>query len=219
MSGLYFGDRNTEPRAAMVAHFMMMDGDVEKGTAKPLDIFVVNLHLTTLKNEREGVPEVDQAAANIRSSQLDIVLDGIVSRYNIWRSNDYLLPGDKHTKADAQESNTPGEGDDWKKESRHPPIWILSGDFNFTPESAEYERVKRANFVDVCLDRGLGTKGSGFGSQPTITCDYIFVGSKYVSFDPVLLEHAVKNNPKPEARIKVSDHFPMFARIPITRRQ
>ena len=39
-TGLYFGDRNTEPRAALVAHFMY---NYKGETEKPLDIFVVNL--------------------------------------------------------------------------------------------------------------------------------------------------------------------------------
>ena len=57
MSGLYFGDRNTEPRAALVAHFVKPVLTKKKGKKiKPLDIFVVNVHLTTLKREREGVP-------------------------------------------------------------------------------------------------------------------------------------------------------------------
>ena len=53
-SGLYFGDRNTEPRAALVSHFIY-DSGPSTGDPKPLDIFVVNLHLTTLMMEREGV--------------------------------------------------------------------------------------------------------------------------------------------------------------------
>ena len=69
-SGLYFGDRNTEPRAALVAHFIINPNPVGSSKAtntndcKPLDIFVVNLHLTTLMMEREGVPEIDVLATN-----------------------------------------------------------------------------------------------------------------------------------------------------------
>ncbi|HEV2722577.1 MAG TPA: hypothetical protein VG323_21320, partial [Thermoanaerobaculia bacterium] len=53
-SGLYFGDRNTEPRAALVIHLVLstIGNDL---LPKPLDVFVINVHLTTLMLEREGV--------------------------------------------------------------------------------------------------------------------------------------------------------------------
>jgi hypothetical protein len=66
-SGLYFGERSTEPRAALVAHFVF---DVQKDD-RPLDIFVVNTHLTTLWMEREGIPEVDTLASSIRLQRLE----------------------------------------------------------------------------------------------------------------------------------------------------
>ncbi len=84
-SGLYFGDRNTEARAALVTHLVFHPKELRK----PLDIFVVNLHLTTLMMEREGIPEIDSEAARIRQAQLSIVFDGIVSRYNVWRQRGY----------------------------------------------------------------------------------------------------------------------------------
>lgn len=93
-SGLYFGDRNTEPRAALVAHFIY-NPDPQSAEQKPLDIFVINLHLTTLMMEREGVPEIDMLAAKVRQAQLDVVFNGIISRYNSWRQSGYRDRGER----------------------------------------------------------------------------------------------------------------------------
>jgi endonuclease/exonuclease/phosphatase family metal-dependent hydrolase len=205
MSGLYLGDRNTEPRAALVAHFTLDNGFAEgQNFTKPLDVFIVNLHLTTLIREREGIPKIDEEASLIRLSQLDIILYGIVSRYNEWRQGGYRFRGERR---DPQ----PSEDFD-----RHYPIWILCGDFNFTPESIEYAKIKRMNFIDLCPSKGWGTKGSGFGSQATITCDYIFAGPKFVSLDAVITDEGIKGNPMPDYRIKVSDHYPLFAGVPLS---
>ena len=68
-----------------MAHFIFTGpGD------KPLDVFVVNVHLTTLRREREGIPEIDLAGERIRRGQLEIVFFGIVSSYNSWRSEQKL---------------------------------------------------------------------------------------------------------------------------------
>lgn len=208
MSGLYFGDRNTEPRAALVTHFVITH-DLKNAAMRfprPLDVFVVNLHLTTLKHEREGIPEIDERAEQLRSHQLDIILDGIVSRYNLWRSDGYRTSG---------EVTAVGSGDD---SDRYSPVWILCGDFNFTPDSIEYHRVQRANFVDVCLNKGFGTKASGRGTRARLTLDYIFAGPKFVSLDPVIVDDAIKGSFTPDYTVKVSDHYPMFAEVPLTPR-
>jgi endonuclease/exonuclease/phosphatase family metal-dependent hydrolase len=207
MSGLYFGDRDTEPRAALVTHFVVSHElrNPRIKLSKPLDVFVVNLHLTTLKGEREGIPQIDEEAARIRSHQLDIVLSGIVSRYNAWRSTGYRTSG----------APPSGEGEE---PDRYSPIWILCGDFNFTQDSLEYHRIQRANFVDVCPVKGLGTKASGFGARARLTVDYIFAGPKFISLDPVIVDDAIKGAATPEYSIKVSDHYPIFAEVPLTPR-
>jgi len=71
-TGLFSGNRDTEPRMAVVSHFNHHNKD----------IFIVNFHLTTLKGEREGFPERDQYGSIIRQNQLDTMLNGIVSRLN-----------------------------------------------------------------------------------------------------------------------------------------
>ena len=63
-TGLFIGTRDTEPRLAVVSHFI----------CEGHHLFFVNLHLTTLLKEREGFPERDCLGAEMRGRQLDIVL-------------------------------------------------------------------------------------------------------------------------------------------------
>lgn len=206
-SGLYFGDRNTEPRAALVAHFIYNPDDTSRTGGEqnkiPLDIFVVNLHLTTLMMEREGVPEIDALAAKIRQAQLDVMFNGIVSRYNSWRQGGYRERGDIRKEQDNETFK------------RHSPVWIMAGDFNFTEDSAEYEFIKRMNFMDTVPEDGKksrwgkGTKAKGEGNDPTLTLDYIFAGPKFVSLDPAIELH--RNRVIHDHSIRVSDHYPVLS--------
>lgn len=201
-SGLYFGDRNTEPRAALVAHFVYNPSGKEP--EKPLDIFVVNIHLTTLMMEREGIPEIDARASIIRQAQLDLVFNGIVSRYNSWRTQGYLQRGEKVQPIAGETHN------------RFPPVWVLAGDFNFTPSSSEYEMIEKMNFIDVFDDKNAPTKAKGAGKPPTLRVDYIFAGPKFVSFDPLITQAAITNSRNHVAvDTRVSDHCPMIAAIPL----
>jgi hypothetical protein len=205
-SGLYFGNRDTEPRAALVTHLMLselLDGpDVVQPLAKPLDIFVVNLHLTTLVMEREGVPAIDDEAAQIRLRQLDILLNGIVSRYNRWRREGYPVRGKVYPKGEPH--------------PRHPPIWIIAGDFNFTPESVEFVTMVRNGFIDMMPSHKVGTKASGLGKDPTLTVDYVFAGPRFEAIDPKVAEDGIqKNRVEVEDPTLVSDHFPLIVDVPI----
>lgn len=199
-SGLYFGDRDTEPRAALVAHF------VYNPKEKPLDIFVINLHLTTLTKEREGIPEIDRKATKIRLSQLDVIFDGIISRYNSWRRWGFRERG---------EHRPPEE---WESFDREEPVWILAGDFNATPTSHEYKMLQDLNFMDMIPNegKGTGTKASGIGKEATLTLDYVFAGPKFISLDPYFTEAGIRGN-RVLSEVTVSDHFPMVATIPIWR--
>ncbi|MBU3967638.1 MAG: hypothetical protein KKG76_09740 [Euryarchaeota archaeon] len=199
-SGLYFGNRDTEPRAALVAHFIF---NPERKEKKPLDIFVVNLHLTTLTGEREGIPIKDHEASRIRQNQLDVIFLDIVSQYNIWRQKHYPERDNKRQPADGETIE------------REEPLWILAGDFNFTPESKEYEYIKKEmNFMDVVPIKGSGTKAKGVGNPATLTLDYIFVGPKFISLDHRITEDGIRNN-SVDSHAKGSDHFPIYARIPL----
>jgi len=204
-SGLYFGDRNTEPRAVLVAHFIYDPHELHDGKRMPVDIFIVNVHLTTLSMEREGVPEIDARASKMRMAQLDVVFNGIVSRYNSWRRSKYTERGEKR-KPQPHEIF-----------ERYSPVWIITGDFNFTEESSEYEFVERANFVDTVPEAGTmtasgrGTKASGIGKNPTLTLDYVFAGPKFVSLDPAIAPEFKQNKVIRDHEIRASDHYPVLS--------
>jgi endonuclease/exonuclease/phosphatase family metal-dependent hydrolase len=187
-TGLYTGSRDTEPRLAVVTHFLK----------EPIEFFVVNIHLVTLLGERIGVPVHDAAGSRLRVDQVDLVLNGIVSRYNDWRNG-----------------RTPNSG-----RTRRPPVWVLSGDFNAIPESPEVRRIQQLNFLDLNPSKGAGTKAKGIGQRPTLAVDYIFAGPEFVAFDPFLgRELARQNNVSAfvDARtIGVSDHYPIVAEVPVT---
>ena len=209
-SGLYFGDRNTEPRGALVAHFVC---DPKTGTERPVDIFVVNVHMTTLMMEREGVPEIDAAAAQIRMDQLKVIFNGIVSRYNSWRQSGYLERGE------------PREMMEHETKKRHSPVWIIAGDFNFTEESVEYAYVKQMNFLDTVpsdakrstieAEQCLGTKAKGVGNPPTLTLDYVFAGPKFVSLDAAIQQNLIGNKVIHDREVRASDHYPIMSTITI----
>lgn len=201
-TGLYFGDRNTEPRVALVLHLMLSPG------GKPLDVFVINLHLTTLGGEREGIPEIDEKASTERLEQLRVVLDGIVSRYNEWRRNGYRVGDRKYEFREKLDTADPKE--------RHNPIWVIAGDFNFTRTSAEYQYLRRRNFMD--LIRGDdSTKSSGLGKDPTLVVDYVFAGPQFYSLDPQLAEQKIGENHVMSGQdwLRISDHYPIVADVPI----
>jgi endonuclease/exonuclease/phosphatase family metal-dependent hydrolase len=184
-TGLFIGTRDTEPRIAVVSHFIIENRHV----------LMVNLHLTTLLKEREGFPERDCMGAEIRGRQLDIVLNGIVSRYNQWRENQYVIDPDDR------------------------PIWFLAGDFNATENSLEIEKLKRLNFLDLCLDKGAGTKRGKNRLSAALTLDYIFAGPAHYAFDPQTVESALeKTSHPPVYDTTVSDHYPLVAKFPLARK-
>jgi twitching motility protein PilT len=98
---------------------------------------------------------------------------------------------------------------------RVPAVWVLAGDLNCTPDSPEVMKIQRVNLIDLNPDKGSGTKTSGLRAEPTITVDYIFAGPKYVALNPYITEQKIRNNPKPLARVTVSDHVPLYAELPI----
>jgi hypothetical protein len=205
-SGLYFGDRNTEPRAGLVIHLVLSKvGDNE--LPMPLDVFVVNLHLTTLMLEREGIPAVDELASQTRMRQLDNILNGVVSRYNEWRAQKFVIRGE----------HIPPLDKDGRKEThrRLSPIWIIAGDFNFIPESIEHATLDRRGFISMVEGR---TKAKGVGNPPSLTVDYVFAGPRFEAIDP---DVAVKykndlNGVDFDKTTRVSDHYPLFASVPFS---
>ncbi|GBC63822.1 hypothetical protein DENIS_4820 [Desulfonema ishimotonii] len=194
-TGLFTGNRDTEPRLAVVTHFV--HGPTDR------DIFIVNLHMTTLRGEREGFPEKDSRGSEIRLNQVAIVLNGIVSRYNEWREQQGKTRSDERA------------------------VWILGGDFNATPDSDEIGKIRQMNFMDLCEDaRGTGSKRSKYGHRASITVDYIFAGPQYFAFDPHQVRRKLRqfreSDPQPcygpiyaDNIESISDHYPVLACFPL----
>lgn len=189
-TGLYTGNRDTEPRAAIVGHFVFGPNE------EPRDVLVVNVHLSTLKHEREGKPLYDELGRKARMNQIDVLLNGLVSRYNSW--------WDKY------------EG----KGQRKPPIWILAGDFNCTPNSPEISRLIQSQFINLNPDPKWGSRGD----DRELNVDYIFAGPKYRALRHRAVEEQTQHNPAPiktissagcEAKLDTSDHYPVFAELPL----
>jgi endonuclease/exonuclease/phosphatase family metal-dependent hydrolase len=208
--GLYFGDRDTEPRAAQVVHlvYTALGGNA---LTKPLDVFIVNLHFTTIMREREGVPGKDEEASRMRMRQLGIVLYDVVTRYNNWRKSHYEIREVGRT---------------CDPDTRHAPIWVLAGDFNFTPESLEYETLIRRGFIDLMSKEARGdkqsryryTKARGRGLPPTLTVDYVFGGPKFEAIDAAYADENISDATSSVLswrEHKQSDHYPMKVSVPI----
>lgn len=179
-TGLFTGYRDTEPRLSVVCHF------VKEGR----DIFIVNVHLTTLRGEREGLPAIDRRGSRVRQHQISVILEGIVSRYNEWRKDQQI------------------------EEPSQPPLWILAGDFNATPDSEELQKLQEMSFLDIAPVKGLGTKRKKSHNYPTITVDYIFAGPTYHAFDPNQILQNLSNH-EPDYRCVSSDHYPVIATMDI----
>jgi endonuclease/exonuclease/phosphatase family metal-dependent hydrolase len=161
--------------------------------------------------EREGVPAIDEEAAQIRLRQLDIVLNGIVSRYNRWRRENYPVRDQDPAEARAKKIT---------RDDRHPPLWIIAGDFNFTPDSVEYMTLVRNGFIDLIPSDNpshrVGTKASGLGNKPTLTNDYVFAGPRFEAIDPRVAEDGIgSNHVEVNEATRVSDHFPLIIEVPI----
>lgn len=214
--GFYRGTRDTEPRAATALHLVidrelphaLQEDGFDQGEGPrfryPLDVFIVNTHLTTLTSEREGVPAVDVKASQRRLGQLDILFDDMISEYNIWTKDDFRIRGE-HVEPLSVETH-----------DRYAPVWILCGDFNFTPESAEYRYVKDRNFMDLSFDRReLFTKAKGQGQDPTLTLDYVFAGPAFEALEPrrTRLQSTFEVSRRNE--VKGSDHYPICVSLQI----
>lgn len=186
-TGLFTGDRDTEPRCAIVSHFLW---DAPNGQIR--DVYIVNLHLSTLNGERDGRERIDRLGSEVRLGQLNTVLHGIVSRHVVW-----------------------SQMIDERSTSRR-PVWLLCGDFNSAPDSAEIQTVCQAGFHDLHPNKGLGNKARGLGNNPSHTVDYILVN--YQEFDQiqkVLFDKEINKNPEPDLNFRISDHFPIIATIPL----
>jgi endonuclease/exonuclease/phosphatase family metal-dependent hydrolase len=185
-TGLYGGNRDTEPRLAMVSHFII------QAEGNPLDLYLINLHLTILKGENEEIPERDSIGSRIRLTQIDTVLNEIISRCNEWQYN---------TTAD---------------DSGKLAIWVLAGDFNCVPQSHEVAKIQSMGFLDLNPNKGTGTRANVPGQAATVTLDYIFAGPQYASTTPYIIREQFKNNPKPIYKVAIVNHFPLLAKLALS---
>ncbi|MGH9877703.1 MAG: hypothetical protein ACRD5H_08700, partial [Nitrososphaerales archaeon] len=166
-TGLYLGSRDTEPRLVVLGRLKLSD----KAARKRYMNFL-NIHLTTLKGEREGNIRRDRLGSKKRLQQLNLILDDILSAY-------------QETTAHRVPRNSISQEED---------IWIMAGDFNATPNAEELELVGRVGFVDGNSDKKLwdatgqfhnriGTKWSSSKSAaPPIVVDYIMCGLQDTAF-------------------------------------
>jgi endonuclease/exonuclease/phosphatase family metal-dependent hydrolase len=107
--------------------------------------------------------------------QIDGILDGIISAYQ--EASGYRVPRRRWGTADED-------------------LWIVGGDFNATPDSAEIASVTRSGFVDGNKDKTIfdADPGSPLHNQvgtkwsirdlnlPPVVVDYIFCGIERTSF-------------------------------------
>ena len=177
-NGLFTGSRNTEPRLAMVAQFHY----------KHIDFFIINVHLTTLKGEREGFLERDKQGSIIRQKQIDIISEGIISRLNHDRNQ--RIPS--------------------KSKKDHPTIWVLAGDFNAYVDAPEITNILRMNMQRLCDN--TATKRAKNAKTASVKVDYMFAGSKYFDSKHEILDlmmQEAKNSYHVLDDIKISDHHPI----------
>lgn len=174
-TGLYLGGRDTEPRLVVLGRLKVPDGSGERY------VNFLNVHLTTLKGEREGKVRLDRQGSRIRLQQLDLILDNVISAYQ--EATEHRMP-----------RATPTQKED---------IWIMAGDFNATPVSEELELVSQAGFIDGNPDKHLedaeGTFEGQIGTKwsikrtpgspiiveyigPPIVVDYILCGLQSSAF-------------------------------------
>lgn len=167
-TGAYLGDRDTEPRLAIMGRTFQ-----ESPNNNGRYINFLNVHLTTLKGERSGNVRINRRASRIRIQQIGLILENVMSAYQ--EAEKYRVS-----------RRTADRGED---------VWIIGGDFNATPDSEELTIVRRAGFVDgtpdkklvdannSSLDNQFGTKWSLKNpDQPASLLDYIFCGLELTTF-------------------------------------
>ncbi len=109
-------------------------------------------------------------------------------------------------------------------------IWIIGGDFNTTPDSAEIATILRSGFIDTIPDKCLedADQSNAFHNQvgskwslsnnknPPIVLDYIFCGLEQFTFPASGLDVSKSKRPfRPhfDAPAFATDHAVLFAEI------
>lgn len=200
-TGLYLGSRDTEPRMVIMGRAKL------ESEGRSRYINYLNVHLSTLMGEREGNVRLNRSAGAHRLQQVELILDNIVSAYQ--ETTRYRIP----------------QG--YRQDERD--IWIIGGDFNTTPESAEVAMMKYSGFIDANPDKRIedvspgshfhgqnGSKWSLDNTGPAIMLDYIFCGLEQFSFPTGGLDLSGSRRPfRPhfENPAFASDHAILFAKI------
>ena len=208
-SGLYFGDRDTEPRSCSVLHLVLPN--VIQSTSRikrPLDVFVLNIHLTKLVAESLGPEESKRKAAKqgtlVRSKQFERILSDIVLRREKWQKDGFPVRG---------RVTVPNQ---FETCDRYAPLWIALGDFNFAPTSKEYKQITDKYFIDINPEENIPTKMSKIDSCFTEIVDYVFLRPSFQSGKDLGLGYRVAGQAFPCTNANmVSDHYPILARIKI----
>lgn len=214
-TGLYCGDRNTEPRLAVMGRFFKTFGKKQKDPA--LEVCVLNLHLSTLRYERENMPGFDMESANVRRSQIDTLLKYVITPYN-------LAIRDKWQAGWNEMSGGPVGQDEEQGLRQRTPLWFLAGDLNCPPNSQEIQFLEQMNFEDlVPSDPPVrGTKMDSSHAHPTLVLDYIFAGPSFTlegnAFKPTKNSEVVDIENLPASppwtfSTFPSDHIPVFAEL------
>lgn len=201
-AGLYQGNRDTEPRMVVMGRVKLESG----GKSRYLNY--LNIHLNTLSGEREGNLRLNRNAGTSRQRQLELILDSVVSSYQ--EATRYRIP----------------EG----REQEERDIWVMGGDFNTVPGSAEIALIRRSGFVDSIEDKRIedsepisslhGRIGSKWslgdtGAAPIVT-DYIFFGLEQFTFPAGDLDISGSKRPFRPCFNDVkfaTDHAVLFAKV------
>jgi hypothetical protein len=201
-TGLYLGSRDTEPRMVIMGRAKL------ESDGKSRYLNYLNVHLSTLNGERQGNVRLNRNAGASRLRQVEQILDNIVSAYQ--ETTAYRIP------------------QSYDQEKRD--IWIIGGDFNTTPDSAEVSMIRRSGFIDAIPDKRIedadassdfhGQVGSKWSladdESPAIMLDYIFCGLEQYSFPTNSLDLSGSKRPfRPhfENAVFATDHAILFAKI------
>jgi endonuclease/exonuclease/phosphatase family metal-dependent hydrolase len=201
-TGLYLGSRDTEPRLVVLGRLKLPDPPGERY------VNFLNVHLTTLKGEREGNIRRDRLGSRARMQQLDLILDNVISPY---QEADHRMP----RVAPDQKEDT----------------WVIAGDFNATPDSGELELARRVGFVDGNPDKHLEDDTQRFQGQigtkwslnrlnaPPIATDYIMCGIQGSTFPEKGVSLVNSRRPYkpgfPGSSVFEPDHAMLFASFDI----
>ena len=221
-TGLYVGDRNTEPRLAALGRFFKTFESSSKDNATSLEVCILNVHLSTLRHERENMPGFDMESSALRRSQIDTLLKYVITPYNKairdkWEEGWNKIEPVGQDRKDGLKQRT--------------PLWFIAGDLNCSPESSEMQFLEQMHFVDLLKPpvgkERQGTKMDSSHDPPTLVLDYILAGPSFTlerrgaaKFTSDLNSQVIdiqKLLPALNYATFPSDHIPVFADLQLSQ--